>query len=201
MRRIILSNRRFCIFGCIIFLVVSLNLNHHQIVKKTVIVNNNLSNHENNILKLFRGEYIVIIQDKVEATEEIVDVTPIVKPKQNGSIYTVSGYDLSVRSTGKSRGNSGYGVTASGYSLKGKTLASSRVVAVDPNLIPIGSKIKITFIDEKYKKYNNVYYALDKGGLIKGKKLDLFLGDFGNQSSESAKEFGLAKAYIEIIKE
>jgi len=202
LRRIILSNRRFCIFGCIIFLIVSLNFNHHQVVKKTVIVNNNLSVRANNILKEFRGKYIVIKQNKVEV-KEVVSVAPIpiVKQRKNnkGAIFTVSAYTINFESTGKSRGNSGYGITSTGYDLKGKSLVSAKVIAVDPNQIPIGSLVKLTFLDEKYKKYDDNYRALDKGGLIKGRRIDLFFGD--SNSDKNAINFGKTQCYIEIIKE
>jgi len=201
LRKVILSNRRFCIFGCIIFLIVSLNFNHQVIVRKTVIVNNNLSVRANNILKLFRRNYIVIKQDKV--VEDVINVAPVIKPKSNNKILimTITGYDLSYRSTQKSRGSEGFGLTATGYNLKDQTRVSARTIATDNSIVPLGSKVKLTFLDPKYQNYSGIYTSRDTGNGVKGLHIDLFLGDMGNQSSKVALTFGRTKCELEIIKE
>lgn len=51
-------------------------------------------------------------------------------------------------------------------------------IAVDPKVIPLGSKVLLLFDNENYKKYNGVYSARDIGGAIKGNRIDLFMGDF-----------------------
>ncbi len=75
-------------------------------------------------------------------------------------------YDLSFESTGKRPGDRGYGITASG------TYAKLGTVAVDPRVIPLGTKMYIVSTDGK------VVYgyctAEDTGGAIKGNKVDLF---------------------------
>ena len=77
-----------------------------------------------------------------------------------------SAYDLSYESTGKSPGDKYYGITASG------TKARPGVVAVDPNVIPLGTKLYIKSLD--HTKDYGFAIAEDKGGAIKGNKIDLF---------------------------
>lgn len=75
-------------------------------------------------------------------------------------------YDLSFESTGKRPGDRGYGITASG------TYAKLGTVAVDPSVIPLGTKMYIVSTDGKI-----VYgycTAEDTGGAIRGNKVDLF---------------------------
>lgn len=77
-----------------------------------------------------------------------------------------SAYDLSFQSTGKSPGDRGYGITASG------TQARPGVVAVDPSVIPLGTKLYIQSLDGT-KDYGFAI-AEDKGSAIVGNKIDLF---------------------------
>lgn len=92
----------------------------------------------------------------------------------NGTAYsykkvltcTATAYDLSYESTGKKPGQSGYGITASG------TYCKKGTVAVDPSVIPLGTKMYIVSSD------GSVVYGLctaeDTGGAIKGNKVDLY---------------------------
>ena len=81
-----------------------------------------------------------------------------------------SAYDLSYQSCGKRPGDRGYGITASGMR------AQRGVVAVDPRVIPLGTKLYIESADGSY-----VYgYAVagDTGGAIKGNRVDLFMDSY-----------------------
>jgi len=158
------------------------------------------------VLKRFRKQYITVIPDKVIhdaviADKKVVVIKPdIIKETLKSQLFMVSAYDLSFQSCQKSRSSEGFGITATGFSLKGQTRISAMTVAVDPNLIPINSKVKITFINDKYIMYNGIYRAFDQGGLIKGRKLDLFMGDFqSNKPNKQTINFGVEKAYVEII--
>jgi len=95
-------------------------------------------------------------------------------------------YDLSFQSTGKHPGSPGYGITASG------TYAKVGTVAVDPKVIPLGTKMYIVSTD------GNVVYgyctAEDTGGAIKGNKVDLFY----NTTSECL-QFGRRSVYVYIL--
>jgi len=161
------------------------------ILSAFILINSMGSNHINNyrgsdanVLKELRSQYIMIETDEKPESMEFI----------------VTAYDLSFNSCQKSRGSKGYGITASGFDLRGHTIDSARVISVDPDIIPLGSKVKLTFKEDKYKKYNNIYTALDQGGLIKGKKLDLFIGD-NIWSRKRIKDFGVTQAYAEIIKD
>lgn len=115
--------------------------------------------------------------------------------------FVVTCYDLSVQSCGKEVGSKGYGMTASGVSLVGHTWKTARAIAVDPRVIPLGSKVRLTFTEEGYEKYNEIYTAVDTGNAVKGNKIDFFWGDFKqNEPHESLWDFGKTKAIVEIVK-
>ena len=80
---------------------------------------------------------------------------------------TATAYDLSYASCGKNPGDRGYGITASGMK------AARGVIAVDPRVIPMGSKLYIESLDGSA----DYGYAIagDKGGAIKGNRIDLFM--------------------------
>ena len=122
------------------------------------------------------------------------------EPKQAGEIFTVTAYDLSVESCGKPIGHPHYGLTATGFNLTGMAWHTAKTIAVDPDIIPLGSKVLIRFLDEKAKQYNGIYVARDTGGAIKGNRIDFFLGDYSdNHASEIAINFGVKKAEIIIL--
>ena len=80
---------------------------------------------------------------------------------------TATAYDLSYESCGKRPGQRGYGITASGmYARRG-------VVAVDPSVIPLGTRLYIETPDGGIVYGNAI--AADTGGAIKGNKIDLFM--------------------------
>lgn len=79
---------------------------------------------------------------------------------------TATAYDLSYQSCGKNPGDRGYGITATG------TRACYGTVAVDPSVIPLGSKLYIETVDGSF--IYGYSTALDTGGAIKGNKVDLF---------------------------
>jgi len=167
---------------------ISLNSNHvGENIIKAKHINNYVRSDACDILKQLRKQYIV----KVNQKEKV-----IIKEE---NLFLVSAYDLSFQSCQKSRGNSEYGITAYGNDLRGHTLSSAKVISVDPKLIPLGSKVKLTFKEDKYKKYNSVYTASDVGGKIKGRRIDLFIGD-NVWSRKKIKEFGVTECEVEIIK-
>lgn len=79
---------------------------------------------------------------------------------------TATAYDLSYESCGKHPGDRGYGITATG------TYAKYGTVAVDPRVIPLGSKLYIETADGSFAY--GYATAEDTGGAIKGNKVDLF---------------------------
>lgn len=85
--------------------------------------------------------------------------------------------------------SSGTGITASG------TVATvGRTIGVDPDLIPLGSTVKIVFQDGT----EHIYKAEDTGSAIQGNIIDLLC-----ESHESALQFGrqTCRVYVEEINE
>lgn len=144
----------------------------------------------------------IIDQYKVETNtlREKIKTTSRGSVSRNLGKFTVTCYDLSVQSCGKEVGSKGYGMTASGVSLVGHTWKTARAIAVDPKVIPLGSKVRLTFTEEGYSKYNGIYNAVDTGGAVKGNKIDFFWGDFKqNEPHKSLWDFGKTKAIVEVI--
>lgn len=102
-------------------------------------------------------------------------------------VMNASAYDLSYQSTGKRPGDRGYGITASGMK------AGPGVVAVDPKVIPLGTKLYIESMDGT-KDYGHAI-AGDTGGAIKGKRIDLFFS-----SNSAARQFGRRNVRVKIVK-
>ena len=103
-------------------------------------------------------------------------------------IMTATAYDLSYESTGKNLGDAGYGITYSG------TKAEHGTVAVDPTVIPLGTKLYIQSIDgsEDY----GFAVAEDIGAKIKGNRIDLFMFDHNK-----AIDFGKKDVKVYILKD
>lgn len=113
---------------------------------------------------------------------------------------TVTEYDLSVASCGKEIGHPAYGLTSSGMSLAGHTLESARAIAVDPSVIPLGSKVRIKFDDASVQHLDGIYTAVDTGGAIQGSRIDLFFGDFQSyHPAPEALQFGRREAEVILL--
>lgn len=177
----LITARRFGIFVCIFTTLVVSQAGNHNIIE------NNIKTEKYK----FKTNFPI---NEIHKTQHYTTKKPIPSIE-----VIVSAYDLSYQSCQKSRNNSQYGITSSGFDLKGHTLSSARVISTDPKIIPTGSKVKIVFNDPKYTKYNNVYYALDQGGLIKNNHIDLFIGDF-RKSTKMANIFGVTTATVTILK-
>ena len=68
------------------------------------------------------------------------------------------------------------------------------VIAVHQRQIPLGSKVLVVFDQSDWRhKYNGVYLAGDTGGGVKGKMIDLYLGDIGNKEMSEVRRFGTTK--------
>lgn len=130
------------------------------------------------------------------ADKERADIPDVVKNFKKKLVLKATAYDLSVRSCQKPPSHPAYGITKSG------TRATvGRTIAVDPSIIPLKSKVYISF-PEAYKHMNGIYYAEDTGSLIKGNKIDIFLGeDKPGQKSvfNQAKKFGIQTVEVYIL--
>ena len=101
-------------------------------------------------------------------------------------IMEATAYDLSYESTGKMPGDKWYGITASG------TQARVGAVAVDPNVIPLGTKLYVESLDGT-PDYG-FCTAEDTGSAIKGYRIDLFFN-----TAEEVKNFGRRKVKVYIL--
>lgn len=89
-------------------------------------------------------------------------------------------YTSSSACTGKNPGDKGFGITASGMK------AQVGVVAVDPSVIPLGTKL--------YVEGYGYAVAGDTGGAIKGHKIDLYF----NSHSEAIR-FGIKNLDVYVL--
>lgn len=104
--------------------------------------------------------------------------------------FIATAYDLSFESCGKYPSHPEYGITFSGKkALKGRT------IAVDPKVIPLGSKVHMTFPDN-YRYLNGWYIAEDTGRLVKGKIIDVF---FGESAFYEMETFGSRIVKVKIV--
>ncbi|MFC5406754.1 ubiquitin-like domain-containing protein [Cohnella soli] len=90
---------------------------------------------------------------------------------------TLTAYSAGFSSTGKKKGDSDYGVTASGA-----VVQEGRTIAVDPRVIPIGWWVYIEGIGFRR--------AEDTGGAIKGKKIDVYY-----ESESHVDKFGTKRGF------
>jgi 3D (Asp-Asp-Asp) domain-containing protein len=82
---------------------------------------------------------------------------------------------------------------ATAYSLRGKT-ASGRMVgrgliAADPRVLPLGSRVRL-----EHPGYSGVYVVADTGGMIRGKRIDIW-----TPSSGEAMRFGRRKVKLTVL--
>ena len=99
---------------------------------------------------------------------------------------SATAYDLSYESCGKRPGDKNYGITASGMQ------AQYGVVAVDPSVIPLGTKLYIESVDGSWAYGYCV--AGDTGGGISGNRVDLFFN-----SRAEALQFGRRQVKVYIL--
>lgn len=122
---------------------------------------------------------------KVEVREVNIPVyiQPDPQPVNTKSLgdFTITYYTAGKESTGKSKGQRGYGITRSGA-----TVWDGVTVAVDPKVIPLGSYLYIEGI--------GLRVAQDTGGAINGKDIDVFVPDV-----DEANRLGRHKAKVYLI--
>jgi 3D (Asp-Asp-Asp) domain-containing protein len=97
--------------------------------------------------------------------------------------FTLTAYTAGHESTGKRPEDVGYGITSSG-----ETVADGVTIAVDPHVIPIGSRVYIEGIGYRI--------AQDTGSAIKGHRIDVYMNDL-----EAARQFGIKKhVRVQLVK-
>jgi 3D (Asp-Asp-Asp) domain-containing protein len=95
---------------------------------------------------------------------------------------------LSIQSTAYTKNCAG--CTGTGKTASGKIAKQGRTISADTSVIPMGCKVKLEFPNKS--QYNGTYIVEDRGGAIKGRKIDLYLDshsdaiDFGRQRNVKA---------------
>lgn len=83
---------------------------------------------------------------------------------------------------------------ATAYSVTGITASGEwthrHVVASDPDIIPIGSRVKVT----RAGKYSGEYVVADTGAKIQGRRLDIYM-----PSERECKKFGVKPVRVRIV--
>lgn len=73
------------------------------------------------------------------------------------------------------------------------TRVSRGVAAADLSVLPIGTVIRVSGLT---KRYNGVYTVLDTGSAIRGRRLDLYMGN-----CTEAVRFGRQPARVSILRQ
>jgi len=84
------------------------------------------------------------------------------------------------------------GKWASGITATGTTAEAGRTIAVDPTVIPYGSKVVL--VDSR--GFGHEYIAEDCGGAIKGNRVDIYF-----DTHDEALQFGRQKMTAYLVKE
>lgn len=143
-------------------------------------------------LELEESNQLVLGDPTKEDGKETVDKSDI-------GTFIVTAYDLSYNCCHKERDDPEFGKTADGSFLIGMTREEAMTVAVDKDIIPLGTKLRIE-LQEPYKHFSGIYIARDTGSAIIKNKIDLFMGDFGKrESDQTVWDFGVRHAQVYIV--
>jgi 3D (Asp-Asp-Asp) domain-containing protein len=82
---------------------------------------------------------------------------------------------------------------ATAYSLRGKTasgrMVSRGLIAADPRVLPLGSRVRL-----EHPGYSGEYVVADTGGMIRGKRIDIW-----TPSSGEAMRFGRRTVKLTVL--
>jgi 3D (Asp-Asp-Asp) domain-containing protein len=82
---------------------------------------------------------------------------------------------------------------ATAYSLRGKTasgrMVSRGIIAADPRVLPLGSRVRLD-----HPGYTGEYLVADTGGLIKGRRIDIWI-----PTSREAMRFGRRTVKLTVL--
>lgn len=153
----------------------------------SLIAETNDEQKENEIVK----EEIKEVANEVKTVsyKELAENSPPTEYKEVIEA-TATAYCLCQKCCGKSPSSPGYGVTASGLKIVPGT--GMKVIAVDPKVIPLGSKVYVEGLNGAW----DYGYAVagDTGGAIKSMKIDLYM-----DSHDETLSWGRKKVNIYVI--
>lgn len=111
---------------------------------------------------------------------------PVAKaPQVSAPAVNTSTREITVKATAYTASCTGCsGITATGINIKANL--NAKVIAVDPNVIPLGSKVYVEGFGEAT--------AADTGGAIKGNRIDVFI-----PSEQDAVNFGVKQLKVKIL--
>ena len=149
-------------------------------------------------IEKYKTQLDSVTQEKIKAEEALKREktnrgSEIAVNLNSGMKVRLTAYTLDVADCGKSPGDHGYGITATGFNLAGLTRSQAMTVAVDPTVFPLGSKIYIK-IEGRFSYFSGTYTARDTGGAVHNNTIDVYMVD-----RSLALQFGVqyATAYIQ----
>jgi 3D (Asp-Asp-Asp) domain-containing protein len=111
--------------------------------------------------------------------------TPAPAPSAPAAASSENSKQITVKATAYTASCDGCsGVTATGINIKANP--NEKVIAVDPSVIPLGSKVYVEGFGEAT--------AADTGGAIKGNRIDVFI-----PSEQAAINFGVKQLKVTIL--
>lgn len=159
---------------------------------------------------LVENTYRVIVENGEEVDRVLLSSVTLVQKQdrllEEGTIGTISrggqnlrytqalnvvatAYDPGFESTGKHPGHPLYGITRSGQpAVQGVT------IAVDPTVIPLGTRVYVEGLDAYGRQFSGVYIAMDTGGAIKGNRIDIYF-----DCREAALRFGRRNMRVYVL--
>lgn len=132
--------------------------------------------HINEITNMFKKKH----------SSKLLTLDELTKDHENKNIgiyeiYEVTAYTANKESTGKSKGDPDYGITASGTVVKNnQTLAC-------PKNMKFGTKVYIPYFDV-------TFICEDRGGSITDRRLDVYMEDL-----QDALDFGRRKLEVKVL--
>lgn len=133
-------------------------------------------------------------EKREEKMQEQVETLQEINGSQNRRMRATA-YDLGINSCGKRYGHPSRGIAASGANLNG--LSREKAMIVSSVDFPLGTKLSLSF-PEPYEHYDGIYVVGDTGSFKSG-SLDIFVGDFGERTSQEAINFGVRTVDVVVL--
>jgi 3D (Asp-Asp-Asp) domain-containing protein len=180
-----------CLFGA--FFVLGITGNQVEAAERTVIVERGMTLYQiakqNHVPLHFLAAYnrlsdpsLLRVGQRIRLPQEKAKQPRYFERGQLLGNFVLTAYTAGPESTGKDRGDQGYGITASD-----KQATEGLTIAVDPRVIPLGSRVYIEGLGYRV--------AQDVGSAIQGKRIDVYMEDV-----EAARAFGIQRnVRVELI--